>query len=149
MSLWIIALIAVGFGILVLIALWVVVARVARKAKERWLMENAGTEVVMSANGPNCAAFPGENFKLRGNGLLVLTPDYLDFIMWAPEKSLRIPIKNILTADTVKSFAGRWGRLPMLHIVFMSETGGMLETAWSMAGAKSWVEEIKKIKKIG
>ena len=146
MSIWVIAIIAVGFGVLVLILLWVIIAKVAGRAKKRWIRENPGVKVILSANGANCAAFPGENFKLRGNGLLVLTPDYLDFRMWAPEKSLRIPIRNIVTVDTVKSFAGRWGRLPMLHIVYMSETGGTLETAWSIAGAKNWIEEIKELR---
>jgi len=145
--LWAIILIAVLFGAGILALILTMVTRIAHKTEAAWRNENPNEKVILYANGCNCASFPGEKINLRGNGLLVLTPNALHFWMWSPQKRLRIPIYNLLTADVVKSFAGRWGRLPMLHILFRDDTGSSYETAWSVTGAPRWVEEILSIKK--
>jgi len=146
MSGWIIGIISVLFGVGILVLLFHIVSRAARRTADEWRRENMGAEVIFFVNGANCAAFPGEKVRLRGNGLLVLTPEALHFKLWAPTKSIRIPLRNIIAADIVRKFAGRWGRLPMLHIVFRTEIGETLETAWTVAGAKNWVEEIRRLK---
>ena len=147
MSGWTIGIIAVVFGVSVLALLWFIVAKAASRAEREWKEMNPGEVAVMSANGVSCAAFPGEKITLRGNGLLVLTSRDLHFHMWAPKKILKVAINQIELVNTVKSFAGRWGRLPMLHIVFRMPDGGALETAFSMAGARNWVDTIGELRK--
>ena len=140
---WLIAVIAVGFGIVVLSLLIWMIVRISGRSEKMWRFANPGAVVVLSANGASCAAFPGEKVALRGNGLLVLTETELHFWMWAPDKRLRIPLSNIRSVDTVRRFAGRIGRLPMLHVAF-TDGERMLETAWTLAGAQNWVDEINR-----
>jgi hypothetical protein len=145
MSIGLIIAIAVGFGLLIFIFLIWMIVRIAGRSDKMWRNANPGVEVVRSANGASCASFPGEKINLRGNGLLVMTKTELHFWMWAPDKRLRIPLENIRLIDTVRKFAGKIGRLPMLHVMF-EENGKRFETAWSMVNAKGWVDEITALK---
>jgi len=142
MPLWLIATVSLAFGFFILISLWFLVTKVSRQARSEWLLENPGKNILLVSDGAHCAAFPGERVILRGSGLLILTPDELHFKLWAPRRDVAIPLKKIFSIDIVKSFAGRWGRLPMLHIAFEDDFGRALETAWSLPGAKRWVEDI-------
>jgi len=121
------------------------VIRLAYRTDKFWRRENPGAVVVLSANGANCMAFPDGKITFRGNGLLVLTPEELHFVMWASDKRLRIRLSDIKFVGTVRKFAGRLGRLPMLHIKFLRD-GELLETAWTVANANSWVDEITRLK---
>jgi len=143
MSGWTIAVIAVIFGVGVLALLWWIVFNASRKAALEWKKNNAGEEVILYANGANCFAFPGEKFTLRGNGLLVLTSTDLHFDMWGLKKQLKIDLRAIEHAGTVKSFAGRRGRLPLLHIIFRMPDGGQLETAFAVGNAQNWADVIR------
>ena len=146
MPVWLIVLIAVLFGVAIFVVLAILVTRLSRKSARRWAEENPDKEILLSANGANCLAFPGEKITLRGNGLLVLTPEELHFRMWAPEKILELPLQNIVSADLVKSFAGRRGRFPLLHITFHGGDGRIMETAWSVVAPKDWARRINELK---
>ncbi len=143
MSGWTIALIAVLFGVGVLALLWWIIFNASRKAALAWKEEHPDEKVILYANGANCYSFPGEKFTLRGNGLLVLTPTDLHFNLWAPKKKLQVNLGAIEHVDTVKKFAGRRGRLPLLHVVFRMPDGEMLETAFAVGNAKYWVDVIR------
>ena len=147
MPVWTIIIIGVTAGLLLFAFLIWMVVRIAYRTDKHWHKANPGIDVILSANGANCAAFPIPDSKsnLRGNGLLVLTEEELQFWMWTSDKRLTIPLSGITLIDTVRKFAGRWGRLPMLHIKFHS-AGEILETAWILTNAQSWVEEIKGLK---
>lgn len=145
MSTWQIILVGVIGGIAIFSFLIWMVTRLAYRTDKIWRQENPGAEVILSANGANCLAFPDEKITIRGNGLLVLTSTELHFVMWASEKRLRIPISDIRVVDTVRKFAGRLGRLPLLHIEFLRE-GKYFESAWAVADAKNWVEHIQMLK---
>jgi hypothetical protein len=149
MSLWLIAIIAVAFGMAILVSLWIVITRVSKQAKREWFAENPAKEILLISDGAHCSAFPGESVPLRGNGLLVLTRDELHFKLWAPRRDLIVPLRRIYKVDIAGSFAGRWGRLPLLHIAFDDEFGRQLETAWAMPGAKRWADEIIEKRKSG
>ncbi|GEM_PF-1607985 len=142
-GLFIVLGIAFGVAIFALI-IWVVVRQASRTA-DAWKSANPEAEVLLTANGANCAAFPGIEGTLRGNGLLVLTKNELHFWMWGIDKRLMIPLRDIKFVGTTRKFAGKLGRLPMLHIGF-HERGDSRETAWTLANASSWVEEIERIK---
>jgi len=143
MSGWLIAIIAVVFGGGIMVLLWSLISRAARRTAKEWLEMNPGETIALYANGSNCAAFPGEKITLRGNGLLILTETDLHFQMWAPKKILKIALGRIEHVNIVKKFAGRRTRIPMLHIVFRIADGELLETAFTVVGAESWVDAIR------
>jgi len=147
MPVWLIILIALVFGIGVFALLWWIVSRAAKNSLKEWKKEYPGAQVIYISNGANCASFPGEKVNLRGNGLLILTPDSIHFKLWAPRKSLRIPIHKIFTVDTVRKFAGRLGRVRMLHVAYETESGSLYETTWALPGAETWVDTIRELKK--
>jgi len=140
---WQIAIIALVFGLGITALVMAILLRSARKVEKEWLEMNPGESIILYANGANCAAFPGEKYTLRGSGLLVLTSTDLHFHLWAPKKSLKISLGAIERVDVIKKFAGRRGRVPMLHILFRLPTGESLETAFSVVGAQNWVDAIR------
>jgi hypothetical protein len=143
MSGWTIAVIAIIFGVGVLGILWWIVFNASRKAALDWKKNFPDEKVVLYANGANCFGFPGEKFTLRGNGLLVLTVTDLHFDMWGMKKEMMINLGAIEHAGTVKSFAGRRGRLPLLHIVFRMPDSALLETAFAVGNAQHWADTIR------
>lgn len=134
------------FGVAIFIYFSAIVLKASRRVSNLWHASNPGEKIIFYENGAYCASFPGELNIIRGNGLLVLTENAIHFVLWAPLKFLRIPLENILYLDIVKKFAGRWGRLPMLHIKYRSEFFEEFETAWAISNAGKWIEKIELLK---
>jgi len=57
-------------------------------------------------------------WKVRGNGVLLLTEEELFFGMWKPKKELLIPIKSITKISNPKSYMKRSIFKPLLKIIF-------------------------------
>ena len=57
-------------------------------------------------------------WKIRGNGLLLLTEEELFFGMWKPKKDLSISVKFIIKVSNPKSNLHRSVFKPLLKITF-------------------------------
>jgi len=97
----------------------------------------------MSANFSGFSSKRGG--QIRGNCLLALYPDEIIFIMWAPRKVIRIPMRSVSHVDTVRNHAGRWLPYPQLHIVYTDETGAVDGVAWALSHPEHWVETVMSI----
>jgi len=62
-------------------------------------------------------------WKVRGNGVLLLTEEELIFGMWKPKKELLIPIKSIIKITNPKSHMHRSVFRPLLKVTFNNEIG--------------------------
>jgi len=82
----------------------------------------------------NMANFFGQEslgvWKVRGNGVLLLTEEELFFGMWKPKKEILIPIKSILEITNPKSHMHRSAFRPLLKISFKNENGDFDSVAW-------------------
>ncbi|MFX1345466.1 MAG: hypothetical protein ACFFAI_10190 [Promethearchaeota archaeon] len=77
-------------------------------------------------------------WKIRGNGVLLLTKKELYFGMWKPEKEILIPVKSIVEIKNPKSHMHRSRFRPLLKITFKNETGEIDSVAWLVRNLNKW-----------
>ena len=78
------------------------------------------------------------SWKIRGNGVLILTENELFFGMWKPKKELLIPVKSIIEIRNPKSHMHRSVFRPLLKIVFKNENGESDSVAWYVRNLDKW-----------
>ena len=84
-------------------------------------------------------------WKVRGNGVLILTKEELFFGMWKPKKEIKIPIKSILDITNPKSFMHRSVFRPLLKINFKNPSGDFDSVAWYVRHLKEWNEILNEL----
>jgi len=105
-------------------------------------------DIIISLNSAN---FFGQqslkSLQIRGNGVLILTPEELYFEMWHPQKVLEIPISSIVKVENTRSFLHKTVFSKLLKVIFRNETGEEDAAAWWVNSLNKWIEELEKIKK--
>ncbi|MHA1987138.1 MAG: hypothetical protein ACW98D_10900 [Promethearchaeota archaeon] len=79
-------------------------------------------------------------WKVRGNGVLILTEENLLFGMWKPKKELTIPVKSIMKITNPKSHLHKSVFKPLLKVIFKNEKGNNDSAAWFVQDLKKWNE---------
>ena len=79
-------------------------------------------------------------WKVRGNGVLLLTDEELFFGMWKPKKALIIPVKFIMKIINPKSHMHKSVFRPLLKVIFTNETGNNDSAAWFVQDLNEWNE---------
>ncbi len=77
-------------------------------------------------------------WKIRGNGVLLVTVEDLFFGMWKPKKDLLIPVKSIIEFSNPKSHVHRSILKPLLKITFTNENGDIDSAAWYVRKLNDW-----------
>ncbi len=77
-------------------------------------------------------------WKVRGNGVLLLTEKELFFGMWKPKKELLIPIESIIKVTNPKSHMQRSAFRPLLKVIFKNENGDIDSAAWFVQKLDMW-----------
>ncbi len=86
-----------------------------------------------------------KSFQIRGNGFLILTKDELFFQMWTSKKEISIPISNLRSTETVKSFLGKTVFAPLLKVNFQNEHNDSDSIAWLVKNLHQWVKTINDL----
>ena len=84
-------------------------------------------------------------WKVRGNGVLLLTEEELFFGMWKPQKELSILIKKIQEITNPKSHMHRSIFKPLLKVTFKNTNGENDSAAWYVQNLDKWNDVIKKL----
>ncbi len=84
-------------------------------------------------------------WKVRGNGVLLLTEEELYFGMWKPKKDLLIPVKFIIKITNPKSHMHRSVFRPLLKITFRNENGETDSAAWYVRKLDEWNEILRQL----
>lgn len=77
-------------------------------------------------------------WKVRGNGVLLLTEEDLFFGMWKPKKDLLIPVKSIIDITNAKSHMHKSVIKPLLKITFRNDNGEIDSAAWYVRKLDEW-----------
>lgn len=113
---------------------------VVRRSQARRLSE-------MIARYPNArlvepALFYGQESagvtQLRGNGVLALLPDRIQFEMLIPKREFRIPLQQITAIECPTSFLGKTNFRPLLKVVYLGEKGQPDAMAWLVTDSSVW-----------
>ena len=84
-------------------------------------------------------------WKVRGNGVLLLTEEELFFGMWKPKKDLLIPVKSIIEIINPKSHMHRSVFRPLLKITFKNVNGKTDSGAWLVRKLDEWNEVLRQL----
>lgn len=105
------------------------------------------TEVSILRSTGNCNFFGLESKgrkQIRGNGVLVLTPQELCFQMYLPKREFRIKLSSITAISTPKSHLGKTKFRPLLHVDFTNDEGQPDSVAWWILELDTWVIDIQQ-----
>jgi hypothetical protein len=80
------------------------------------------------------------SWKVRGNGVLILTEEDLLFGMWKPKKELKIPVESITMITNPKSHLHKSVFRPLLKVMFKNESGNDDSAAWFVQDLNQWNE---------
>jgi hypothetical protein len=84
-------------------------------------------------------------WKVRGNGVLILTEKELFFGMWKPKKELLIPVKSIVEIKNPKSHLHRSVFRPLLKIIFKNDSGETDSVAWFVRNLDKWNDILNEL----
>lgn len=84
-------------------------------------------------------------WKIRGNGVLILTEKDLIFGMWKPKRDLIIPVKSIIKIENPKSDLHRSVFRSLLKVSFKSGDGKDDSAAWFVRTLNKWNEILENI----
>jgi len=84
-------------------------------------------------------------WKIRGNGVLLLTEKELIFAMCKPKKEILIPIKSIIEITNPKSHMHKSVFKPLLKIKFTNEDGQLDSAAWYVRKIDNWNEVLNNL----
>ncbi len=79
-------------------------------------------------------------WKVRGNGVLILTEEELLFGMWKPKKELIIPVKSITKITNPRSHMHKSVFKPLLKVIFKNEKRNYDSAAWLVHDLNRWNE---------
>ena len=80
--------------------------------------------------------------QIRGNGILALTGRDLRFEMYAPRRSIEIPLDAVTEVTTVPSFLGKRTVRPLLAVTWRKTDGTIDRAAWLVRELDEWVETL-------
>lgn len=85
------------------------------------------------------------SWKIRGNGVLLLTKNELFFEMWKPRKQIAIPIDSISQIENPRSFLGKSVFKPLLKVIFENKDAKIDSIAWYVKNLNEWNEKLYKL----
>ncbi|MHA2180581.1 MAG: hypothetical protein ACXAAH_04065 [Promethearchaeota archaeon] len=81
-------------------------------------------------------------WKVRGNGVLILTKQELFFGMWKPKKEMIIPVKSITEITNPKSHLNKSVFKPLLQVIFKNAKGNNDSAAWFVQDLNKWNKKL-------
>ncbi|NPE09015.1 MAG: hypothetical protein GNW80_12095 [Asgard group archaeon] len=115
-----------------------------KKRSNEILEKLEGRETIRVSKGANF--FGQESLKLRqvrGNGVLVLTPDELYFEMWLPKRICQIPISSIIDIEITKWHLKKSKNRDLLKVIFTNFSGETDSAAWLVREPELWISDLR------
>jgi hypothetical protein len=126
--------------VVVLVVAGVVLARSgAGKAQQRVDARLDGLTVQRRSKANLFGMASAEATKVRGLGVLALTPDDLVFVQFVPDREIKVPRSSITSVTTSTSFLGQTQAKDLLVIAWSGHDGtDGDEAAWDVPDLPDW-----------
>ena len=132
--------------IILLVALFKHLKSIERKKLEEIMNKFKDKKIIAIDSKANFFGAETEGVtQIRGNGVLILTDEELYFEMWAPKKTLSIPLKSITKVETPRSFLKKSKLFKLLKITFKDDNEGENSAAWFVEGLDNWKSTIENL----
>lgn len=83
--------------------------------------------------------------QARGNGALALTQSEIFFLLYVPERELRIPLANITAVTHPRGHLGKTGGVKLLHLAFTTPEGEDA-IAWRVPDPEAWAAKLATLR---
>ena len=83
--------------------------------------------------------------QARGSGALALTKGELFFLLYVPERELRVPLSSIQATAIVRSHLGKTSGVKLLKVTFTTEDGEDA-VAWRVPDPDAWRAELDALR---
>ena len=84
-------------------------------------------------------------WKIRGNGVLLLTEEELFYGMWKPKREFSIPLNSIIKVTNPKSHMHKSVFRPLIKVIFKNESGNLDSAAWYVRNLDHWNEILNQL----
>lgn len=115
----------------------------ARSARDEMPRRLGGERPELAGNARLIGVQSRGRGQMRGTGTLALISGELVFLMWVPQRELRIPREAIESVDSAHGVAGKRVGGKALHVRWRS-TGDVDEAAWQVKDLDAWLEALRK-----
>jgi hypothetical protein len=131
---------------LLLLLLPIIAIKLIRPRLETRIAENyAPQQILMTDFTANSFGQESKGvLQVRGNGVLVLTEEYLHFFRFVPGADLRVPITAITDLSFTKNHLGKATIYNLLKVRF-STNGETDSIAWYLKDPNTWKAKIEEI----
>lgn len=82
--------------------------------------------------------------QVRGNGILLLTDSELFFRMLLPSKELLIPLTDVTSVETARSFLGKSKLRKLFQVNFRNSQGAEDAAAWLVKEPDQWIAAVRE-----
>lgn len=83
--------------------------------------------------------------QIRGNGVLILTPEKLFFEMYSPKRKLAINLDSIFEIEKTKWHLKKTKGVPLFKVYFFDEKGEKDSVAWIVKDTDLWITHIEQL----
>jgi len=140
-----ILLILVLITIVVFAVFIILIRNMIVKRKKEIIEKFKNKEILLiSSNANYFGTETLKSFQVRGNGFLILTKDELFFQPWTSKKEISIPLSNLRSAETVKSFLGKTVYAPLLKVNFQNEHNDSDSIGFLVKNLHQWIKTINE-----
>ena len=77
--------------------------------------------------------------QVRGNGRLTLTDDELRFRMFVPDRETRIPLADVTSVGSERTWLGKWVGRRLLRVRGRTPEGAEDAMAWEVRDLDGWI----------
>jgi hypothetical protein len=114
----------------------------AREAEQRLMAKLGQPSVLLRDESANCFGLTSLGVtQLRGNGVLVLTHEYLAFQPWFRGQAMVIPRATITAATTTRAHLGKTIGRELLLVEFSEGQGDSV--AWYVRSLQPWLAALR------
>lgn len=121
----------------------VLARRRARSAREDMPRRLGGERPELEGNARLIGVQSRGRGQMRGTGTLALISGELVFLMWVPQRELRIPRAAIESVQTGHGVAGKRVGGKALHVSWRS-SDDVDEAAWQVKDLDTWLEALRQ-----
>ncbi len=140
-----ILLILVLITIVVFAVFIILIRNMIVKRKKEIIEKFKNKEILLiSSNANYFGTETLKSFQVRGNVFLILTKDELFFQPWTSKKEISIPLSNLRSAETVKSFLGKTVYAPLLKVNFQNEHNDSDSIGFLVKNLHQWIKTINE-----
>ena len=117
---------------------------IVRKRVKSLLKRFQNQNIIEYERFANCLGIESKGLtQIRGNGVLILSEEFIFFQMLIPKNEILIPVKDIRRTEVAFSHFGKTKGRKLLKIIYTNKEGRKDSIAFVVNNLDIWMEKLK------